>query len=63
MFDSSTPVGPVLVTPDGFDARNPRLDFTVDGELWRTGSTADMLFTPAELVSYCSMFLTLSPVI
>jgi acylpyruvate hydrolase len=60
VFDRSTPLGPVLVTPDEFDTGDARLDWTVDGDTWRTGSTSDMLFTPEELVSYCSMFVTLN---
>jgi acylpyruvate hydrolase len=36
------------------------LTFTVDGTVWQTGTTADLLFTPAQLVSYCSMFLALA---
>lgn len=60
MFDRSTPLGPVLVTPDELDdAHNLELAFAVDGTRWQTGRTADMLFSPPELVSYCSMFLTL----
>jgi acylpyruvate hydrolase len=62
VFDRSTPLGPILVTPDEVDdARNLKLSFVVDGTVWRTGTTADLLFSPAELVSYCSMFLTLEP--
>ncbi|WP_432840523.1 fumarylacetoacetate hydrolase family protein [Dactylosporangium sp. CA-092794] len=61
VFDGSTPLGPVLVTPDELDVTDARLTFSVDGEVWQTGSTGDLLFRPAELVSYCSMFVTLRP--
>ncbi|MET0931677.1 MAG: fumarylacetoacetate hydrolase family protein [Aeromicrobium sp.] len=62
VFDRSTPVGPYLVSPGDVDGgRGLELSFRVDGTLWQTGSTADMLFSPAELVSYCSQFLTLRP--
>lgn len=48
-----------MVTPDAFDPGNARLEMIVDGKLWQSGLTSDMLFRPDELVSYCSMFLTL----
>ncbi|MGW7578144.1 fumarylacetoacetate hydrolase family protein [Streptomyces sp. NPDC054765] len=62
VFDRSTPLGPVLVTPDEVDdAHDLTLSFTVDGVPWQQGSTSDLLFSPAELVAYCSTFLTLQP--
>ncbi|NED88695.1 fumarylacetoacetate hydrolase family protein [Streptomyces sp. SID11233] len=62
VFDRSTPLGPMLVTPDELDdARDLTLTFTVDGTEWQHGSTSDLLFTPAELLAYCSTFLTLEP--
>lgn len=62
VFDRSTPLGPVLATPDEVDdARDLTLSFTVDDILWQRESTSDMLFSPAELVAYCSTFLTLLP--
>ncbi|MHC3469469.1 fumarylacetoacetate hydrolase family protein [Streptomyces sp. 7R007] len=62
VFDRSTPLGPLLVTPDEVDdARDLTVTFTVDGVEWQRGSTRDLLFTPAELLSYCSTFLTLAP--
>ncbi|MFI8192493.1 fumarylacetoacetate hydrolase family protein [Streptomyces sp. NPDC085946] len=62
VFDRSTPLGPVLVTPDELDnARDLTVTFTVDGVEWQRGSTSDLLFTPAELLAYCSTFLTLEP--
>jgi acylpyruvate hydrolase len=62
VFDRSTPLGPMLVTPDEVDdARDLQLSLTIDGTEWQTGTTSDMLFSPAELVSYCSTFVTLRP--
>lgn len=62
VFDRSTPLGPWLVTPDEVDdADDLAVSFRVDGVEWQTGSTADMLFRPPELVAYCSQFLTLRP--
>lgn len=60
--DRTTPVGPFLVTPDEIeDAADLALVEEVDGATWQAGSTADLLFRPAELVAYCSTFLTLRP--
>jgi acylpyruvate hydrolase len=62
VFDRSTPLGPVLVTPDEVDdAADLELSFTVDGIRWQQGTTSDLVFRPAELVAYCSTFLTLQP--
>ncbi|MFK0171606.1 fumarylacetoacetate hydrolase family protein [Streptomyces sp. NPDC090306] len=62
VFDRSTPLGPLLVTPDEVDdARDLDVTFTVDGVAWQRGNTGDLLFTPAELLAYCSTFLTLEP--
>jgi acylpyruvate hydrolase len=62
VFDRSTPLGPVLVTPDEVDdAADLKLSFTVDGIPWQQGTTSDLLFPPAELIAYCSTFLTLQP--
>ena len=62
VFDRSTPLGPVLVTPEEVgDARDLAVIFTVDGVEWQHGFISDMLFTHAELLAYCSTFLTLQP--
>ncbi|MEV5357002.1 fumarylacetoacetate hydrolase family protein [Streptomyces sp. NPDC052693] len=62
VLDRSTPLGPVLVTPDELDdARDLTVTFSVDGVPWQRGSTSDLLLTPAELLAYCSTFLTLEP--
>lgn len=37
------------------------LTCAVDGEVRQRGSTADMLFSPAYLLSYISRFMTLEP--
>lgn len=60
VFDRSTPLGPFLVSPEEVDGgRDLTLTSTVDGILLQEGSTRDFVFSPAELVSYCSSFLTL----
>ena len=60
-FESSTPVGPWLVTAD--EVGDPALELScrVDGELMQSANTGDLVFGPAELVSYISGFITLVP--
>lgn len=61
-FEASTPVGPYLVTPDEIDdARDLRISCSINGEIMQDGRTSDLLFSPAELVSYISQFTTLLP--
>lgn len=61
-FQASTPVGPWLVTPDDVDhARDLRLRTEVDGVVMQDSTTADLLFPPAEILSYISQFTTLLP--
>jgi len=61
-FQSSTPVGPCIVTPDEVDhARDLRITCTISGETVQDGRTSDLLFNPAELISYISRFTTLLP--
>ncbi|GAA3167574.1 MULTISPECIES: fumarylacetoacetate hydrolase family protein [Streptomyces] len=61
-WDSSTPVGPFLVTADETGAR-PALDIRceVDGRLMQSDNTGDLLFDPVELVRYVSTTLRLRP--
>lgn len=64
MWDSSTPVGPCLVTPDELPGGvRPALDvrLTVDGEVMQSDSTADLLFDPVALVEYVSTITRLNP--
>ncbi|MFB6988359.1 fumarylacetoacetate hydrolase family protein [Streptomyces sp. NPDC056178] len=64
MWDSSTPVGPYLVTPDELSGGvRPALDIrlTVDGEVMQSDSTADLLFDPVHLVEYVSTIVRLNP--
>ena len=57
-----TPFGPVIVTPDEVDpAAGLAMSCEVDGEIRQSGTTADMVFTPAQLLSYLSTFMTLEP--
>ncbi|MEU4658923.1 fumarylacetoacetate hydrolase family protein [Streptomyces sp. NPDC023723] len=64
MWDSSTPVGPYLVTPDELPGGvRPALDvtLTVDGEVMQSDSTGDLLFDPVALVEYVSTVVRLNP--
>lgn len=63
-WDSSTPVGPYLVTPEELPGGvRPALGLrlTVDGEVMQSASTADLLFDPVALVQYVSTVVRLNP--
>ena len=61
-WDAMTPFGPVIVSADEVDPlAGLELTCAVDGEVRQRGSTADMLFSPAYLLSYISRFMTLEP--
>jgi len=64
VWDSSTPLGPYLVTPDELPGGvRPTLDvrLTVDDQLMQSDSTADLLFDPVALVEYVSTIVRLNP--
>jgi acylpyruvate hydrolase len=63
-FDSTTPLGPVLVTPDelpGGTSPACTVSTTVNGEVMQSAETSDLLFTPVHLVQYISTMITLRP--
>ncbi len=63
-WDSSTPVGPYLVTPDelpGGVRPGLELRLSVDGEVMQHDTTADLLFDPVTLVEYVSTVVRLNP--
>lgn len=61
-WDSMTPFGPVIVSPDELEiAGGLAMTCTVDGETRQQGSTANLIFRPAEVISYISTFMTLQP--
>jgi acylpyruvate hydrolase len=61
-FESSTPVGPYLVTPDEVDhARDLILECLLNGETMQHSSTAKLIFGVAEIISYLSQIITLVP--
>ncbi|MER7705993.1 fumarylacetoacetate hydrolase family protein [Kitasatospora sp. NPDC097605] len=61
-WDSSTPVGPFLVTADETGPR-PALDIRceVDGRVVQSDNTGDLLFDPVDLVRYVSTMVRLNP--
>jgi acylpyruvate hydrolase len=62
-WDSSSPVGPALVTLD--EVGDPRPDLAVsclvDGEVMQDARTSDLLFDPVDIVTYASTVVTLRP--
>ena len=60
--DTFGPVGPWLVTADEVpDPQKLSLWLEVSGQRMQDGTTADMVFGVAQLVSYVSRFMTLEP--
>lgn len=57
-FEATTPLGPYMVTADEFVLEG-ELTTTVDGELVQSTGIDDLVFGPAELVSYISHIVTL----
>ena len=56
------PCGPCLVTADSFrPADGKRVRSYVNGELRQDGTTADMIFSCEEIVSYASKYICLEP--
>jgi acylpyruvate hydrolase len=61
-FESTTPLGPALVTPDELDdPETLRLTCEVDGAVVQDASTSDLVFSPAAVVAYVSEIMTLAP--
>lgn len=60
-WERSTPLGPWLVTADESPGPDREISCEVSGELLQKSDTNDLLFSPAEIVSYISTVLTLEP--
>jgi acylpyruvate hydrolase len=58
-FETTTPVGPWLVTPEG--EPHFSLSCLLDGETVQEADTADLVFDPVFLVRYISEVITLAP--
>jgi 2-keto-4-pentenoate hydratase/2-oxohepta-3-ene-1,7-dioic acid hydratase in catechol pathway len=61
-IDTFCPLGPYLVTADEVpDPQNLSIRSIVNGEVMQDGTTSDMIFTVAQLISFLSTGLTLMP--
>ena len=60
-FESTTPLGPYLVTSDETPGPNREISCEVDGEVKQKADTSDLVFDPFFLVSYISDIITLAP--
>lgn len=61
-LDNFLPLGPELVTADEIgDPQRLRISSWVNGEARQASTTADMIFSVAEIISYLSRHLTLEP--
>ncbi len=62
-WDSTTPVGPYLVTTDEVGGPRPALDIRcqVNDQVMQKDNTGDLLFDPVELVRYVSTMIRLNP--
>uniref|UniRef100_A0A3B3CG54 Fumarylacetoacetate hydrolase domain containing 2A n=2 Tax=Oryzias melastigma TaxID=30732 RepID=A0A3B3CG54_ORYME len=61
-FDSFCPLGPALVTSDAVkDPHNLGIRCLVNGDVVQSSCTDQMIFKTAELVSWVSKFVTLTP--
>ena len=60
--DSFGPIGPWLVTAEEIgDPQTLRLSLSVNGEICQDGTTANMVYGAAFLISYVSQFMSLQP--
>lgn len=58
-LDGFAPIGPSLVTADDFDFDNARITTKVNGQIRQEASLQQMIFKPAQIISYLSQFMTL----
>ncbi|OXR41509.1 Ureidoglycolate lyase [Nocardia cerradoensis] len=63
IWDSVTPVGPYVVTPDEVGGVRPalRVETVVDGNVVQQDDTGTLLFDPVHLVRYVSTIIRLNP--
>ena len=60
-FDTSAPIGSVVLKEQIADPQNLAMKLTVNGELRQSGSTRDMIFGIPFTISYLSRLFTLEP--
>lgn len=62
VFDSGAPLGPCVVTADEIkDPQNLKLQTRINGEQRQLGTTANMIWTCADLIHFFSRNMTLRP--
>jgi 2-keto-4-pentenoate hydratase/2-oxohepta-3-ene-1,7-dioic acid hydratase in catechol pathway len=59
--DRSCAIGSYLETADAIDERALKLETIVDGQTMQSGTTADMIFSVADLIAFTSRHVTLRP--
>jgi 2-keto-4-pentenoate hydratase/2-oxohepta-3-ene-1,7-dioic acid hydratase in catechol pathway len=60
-FDTFAPLGPLAKAHDVGDPQQLEFELRVNGEVRQKAQTADMIFSVAFLISYCSSMFTLLP--
>jgi len=61
-IDGFAAFGPWITTSDEVgDPNNLPMELKVNDKVWQKGSTADMIFNPAEIISFASQFMTWEP--
>ena len=60
-FDTFAPLGPVIVTADELGVQPLHLETVLNGNVVQAGCTDDMIFDPAQIVSFVSSCITLEP--
>ena len=58
-FDTFSPLGPAIASPDDVDFEGTRITTTVSGEVMQDASTSDLVFGFVDLIVYLSRGLTL----
>jgi acylpyruvate hydrolase len=58
-FDTFSPLGPAIASPDSVDLEDVHLKTTVSGEVMQDASTSDLVFGFVDLIVYLSKGLTL----
>jgi acylpyruvate hydrolase len=58
-FDTFSPLGPAIASPDSVDLSDVHLTTTVSGEVMQDASTSDLVFGFVDLIVYLSKGLTL----
>lgn len=60
-FDTFAPLGPIVPVQDVPNPQQVQLRLKVNGDMRQNGNTADMVFSVARLIAYCSEIFTLQP--